>query len=300
MTLTQIRYAVALDKHRHFGRAAEACFVSQPTLSTQVAKLEAHLGYALFDRSRAPLLPTDAGEIFLRKAASILMDIDDLEAHPAEAVVEGEIRLGVLPTVAPYLLPTLLRTFRTQFPTLTLSIYEVQTEVALNRLKQDLLDAAWLATSPPDWPYPVHSVGDESFVVYSSDPSLLAAYTFLPRALMQEIPLLLLGEGHCFRDQVLSLCGDLPNRTPGLSMETGSIETLRHIVDAVGGTTIIPISALPFLDQEKRQQVRAFAPPAPSRTHRLVFGGSIRKRSVLNALAHLLEDLLRISEPIPL
>lgn len=296
MTLTQIRYALALDVHRHFGRAAEACFVSQPTLSTQVAKLEAHLGYALFDRSRSPLIPTDAGEVFLRKAQRIMLDVEDLEAKPSAPYVQGEIRLGVLPTVAPYLLPALLREVRTQFPHLTVSIHEVQTDTAFSRLRQDLLDAAWIATEPPDWPYPVRSVGSERFVVYTSDVSLLAEYTLLPRALVQDIPLLLLGEGHCFRDQVLSLCGDHPRRTPGLSMETGSIETLRHIVDAVGGTTIIPVSALPFLDARQRSQVRFFAPPSPSRTHRLVYGGTVRKRFILNNLAELLSKHLTLAD----
>lgn len=292
MTLTQLRYALALDVHRHFGRAAEACFVSQPTLSMQVAKLEAHLGYPLFDRSRSPLAPTDAGEVFLRKAQRILLDVEDLEAKPSAGFMRGEIRLGVLPTVAPYLLPALLREVRVRFPDLTLSIFEVQTETALERLNRDLLDAAWIATEPQDWPYPVRTLGSETFVVYTSDASLLAEYTLLPRALVQEIPLLLLGEGHCFRDQVLSLCGDHPHRTRGLTMETGSIETLRHIVDAVGGTTIIPVSALPFLDARKQNQVRFFAPPSPSRTHRLVFGGTIRKRFILNNVAELLASIL--------
>jgi len=289
MTLTQIRYALALDVYRHFGRAAEACFVTQPTLSTQLAKLEAHLGYALYDRSRSPIVPTDAGEVFLHKARRIVRDLDDLEATPetSGAQMQGEIRLGILPTISPYVLPALLRDVRTHFPLLTLSIYEVQTEEGLLRLAKDQLDAAWIATSPPDWPYPVVELGEEPFVVYTSISSLLEGYTFLPKALIRDIPLLLLGEGHCFRDQVLSLCGDRGNRTPGLSLQTGSIETLRHVVQHLGGTTIIPAIALPFLTQTERAYVRAFAPPAPSRHHRFVFGGTVRKRTLLRMLAQL-------------
>lgn len=291
MTLTQLRYVTALHRCRHFGRAAQECHVTQPTLSVQIRKLEDELGCRLFDRSRQPVVPTALGEQVVEQARVVLHEsrrIGEL-VQEAKGQVEGELRLGVIPTLAPYLLPLVAEPFAERHPRVSVTVQELTTAPILDALADDQLDAGLIATE--EEAVALRPLFDEPFVSYvSADHALFKADVVDPRAL-QPGEMWLLSEGHCFRDQVLDLCARAGDATQQpLRFESGALETLRMMVDRSGGVTLLPQLATLYMSEEERSRVRPLRPPAPRRTVRLAQGRPQLKRALVDAFVQTIQQ----------
>ena len=286
MTLTQLDYIVAIDTHRHFATAAEHCHVTQPTLSMQIQKLEDELGVLLFDRSKHPVVPTETGQVIVAQAREVLQAsrrIPEL-AKESRDEVGGELRVGVIPTLAPYLLPYFIGAFMTRYPAVTIQLQELLTEQIVERLRTGLLDVGIVVT-----PLRENNMSDiplfkEPFMVYAAKGNpLLKKDTINPADLTNE-GLWLLSEGHCFRDQVVNLCGGRHQGRSALRYETGSLETLVKLIDRQDGFTLLPYLATLDFDVVRKKQLRSFTGVAPVREVSLVMHRSFLKRSLINAL----------------
>jgi LysR family hydrogen peroxide-inducible transcriptional activator len=275
VTLTELRYAVALADRRHFGKAAEACFVTQPTLSAQIAKLERTLGVRLFERSSKKVETTPEGEEIVREARSVLAAAERIVevARSRTEPMTGTWRLGVIPTLAPYLLPWLVPTLRKSFPKLHLVLREMKTADVLAEIQARRIDSGLLAL-PVDAPgLSTEVLFEEPFLLLAPREHPLAAKTRVGESDLEGERVLLLEEGHCLRDQALSICARAGARDAGLDgdFRATSIETLRHMVAGGMGITL-----LPALAAEKGPKVDAaatvpFTEPAPSRAVALVY-----------------------------
>lgn len=272
MTLVQLEYIVAVDTWRNFGLAAEKCFVTQPTLSMQIQKLEEELGVKIFDRSVKPVKPTEMGAEIIARARSILREAENIQQliNDRKNVLSGEVRIGIIPTIAPYLLPPLFKKLRNTCPQLDLNIRETVTREIINDLKSNKLDCG-IAATPLNDPV-IHEdtlFYEEMFVYVSRKNALYDRKYILPNEINPD-QLWLLEEGHCFRTQVLNLC-DLQH-TPVFHCryETGNIESLKRMVEQSDGLTILPELAVQELGRQAWQQVKRLKQPAPVRQVSLI------------------------------
>lgn len=289
MNLRQMDFVVAVDRHAHFGRAAAACHVTQPALSMQVARLERELGVRLFERGRGPVRTTDAGRLIVRQARRVLEEVERLReiAGDSEGEVAGELRLGVIPTLGPYLLPRVLPALVRRYPQLRLQVDEMQTDEVVERVAAGELEAGLIAT-PAGMPglheTPLFS---EGFVAYVSEEHPLFSMDRVRADTLRLEDLWLLTQGHCMRDHVLSLCARRETGTDDgapLRFESGNLETLRRLVDHGGGLTLLPQLAVAGLGEAERRRIRWFEEPAPIRQVRLVRGGALLKRRAIGVL----------------
>ncbi|TCZ73735.1 hydrogen peroxide-inducible genes activator [Flaviaesturariibacter aridisoli] len=297
MTLQQLEYIVALDTHRHFVTAARHCFVTQATLSMMIRKLEDELGVRLFDRSRQPVAPTPIGVALVAQARLVLQEARRLTELVSEeqGTVSGELRLGVIPTLAPYLLPRFLPALMSEYPALQVRVTEANTGELIERLEAHTLDAALLAT-PLERPTLTElPLFYERFYVYAAPEEKLPRKGPIHPDDIDPDRLWLLSEGHCLRTQVLQLCGGQtgPRR---LAFETGSLEMLLRLIDTQGGLTIVPELAIDNLSARQQKNVRPFRNPAPVREISLVTSPHYARRKVVEILsatvrAHLPESL---------
>ena len=296
MTFAQLTYLVALDDHRHFSQAAAACHVSQPTLSVQLRKLEDELGVELIDRSHQPVVPTGAGERIIKQARTVLSERDRLQMLAAEVQdrVAGVLRLGLLPTVSPYLIPLVLPDLETTYPEMTLVLREWTTAEVLDALQRDVIDVGLIASDEAGADFHVEPFFTEPFVGYVARDHRLADHTVLDVSALSLNDLWLLSEGHCFRDQVLQICDHRPNAAPSRArLESGSLETLLHLVQRSGGMTLLPALATCHMpEEEQRRHVRPFASSPPTRTIRLV-----TRRRHKERLIHAFKDTVCVSLP---
>ena len=247
MTLQELRYLVALADHSHFGRAAKACHISQPTLSTQVRKLEEQLGVTLFERTNKSVHVTAAGEEIVARARRILADSDAiLEAGQRQsAPLSGSFRLGVIPTLGPYLLPWLVPALRRDYPALRLAVQEEMTARLLEGLSSHRLDAALLALPVNQTGLESRPLFDEPFWLATPRGDKLAKGKAVTQDELHGQPLLLLTEGHCLRDQALAICGSPESKgAPEGDFRATSLETLRQMVATGLGRTLLPAMAL--------------------------------------------------------
>jgi len=271
LTVQQLRYLVALDDLRNFRDAAAACHVSQPALSTQVKKVEELLGLYIFDRSRQPIVPTERGMKVLVQVRRTLEQFDRIGVIAAESTdIAGPFRLGVIPTLASSLLPLFVPHFAQRHPRVALEIAEIKTEPMIRALREGALDAG-LAATPLGFPgVREHVLCRETLYAYLPLGHRLCAQDSLCQTDLLNEQLWLLAEGHCFRTQVLSLCG--AQRSPAfdgsarVEIEVGSFETLVGFVDAGLGVTVVPELYARRLPQTQRaQQLRPFHAPEPAR-----------------------------------
>jgi len=278
VTLTELRYAVAVADHRHFGRAAAACFVTQPTLSAQVAKLERTLGVKLFERTSKSVQATAEGEEIVREARAVLAAAERIVevARSRSEPMTGTWRLGVIPTLAPYLLPWLVPLLRESFPRLALVFREMKTADVLAELAQRRLDCGLLALPVSVDGLAVEPLFDEPFLLIAPRNHALAAKKIVRESDLLGERVLLLDEGHCLREQALSVCARAGARdaTGDGDFRATSIETLRHMVAGGMGLTLLPALALGAGRAGADVAVARFAQPAPSRTMALVFRAS--------------------------
>ncbi len=288
MNIQHLKYILAVDTHRHFAKAAEKCFVTQPTLSMMIQKLEEELDVKIFDRSKQPVVPTEAGEmiikqakIILQEAARIKLIVGDLKGQ-----IKGELKLGIIPTVAPYLLPLFLNSFLKKYPLLKIKITELTTQQIIDKLKNHHLDASILATPLNNDSLNEQLLYYEQFVVYASENEKLMKKKFLLPGDIDTNHLWLLEEGHCLRAQVLNLC-ELRKKeleTSNLEYEAGSIETLKKIVDFNNGITILPELALKEMPDKDMKNVRHFKPQVPVREISLVTYRHFVKQRIIDVL----------------
>jgi LysR family hydrogen peroxide-inducible transcriptional activator len=284
MSLQQLRYLLALDDLRHFGMAAKQCFVAQPTLTTQLKKLEEELGVQLIDRTASPICPTPIGEKVIAQARIILADVAGLDALLREETgsLAGTYVLAVIPTLAPYLLPLFIKSFTASFPEVHLVIWEMQSEEIMEGLKRGKVDLGLLVTPVEERQLREIVLFYEPLLVYAApDEPILGNNPLLPKHVNQK-DLWILEQGHCFRNQVLNIC-DFPAVTESytrvVTFQAGSIETLKNMVRNNLGYTIIPeMSVHPTLDEG---YVKAFADPQPAREVSLVVSKAFSREQLL-------------------
>ncbi len=288
MNIQHLIYVLAVDTHRHFAKAAEKCFVTQPTLSMMIHKLEEELDIKIFDRSKQPVVPTEAGEKVIKQAKIILQEVSRMEIIISElkGELKGELKLGIIPTVAPYLLPLFLHSFLKKYPLLKIKITELTTQQIIDKLKNHHLDAGILATPLNNDSLNEQALYYEQFVVYASANETVMKKKFLLPGDIDTNHLWLLEEGHCLRSQVLNLC-ELRKKeleTSNLEYEAGSIETLKKIVDFNNGITILPELALKELSPADLKNVRHFKPPVPVREISIVTYRHFVKQTMIDVL----------------
>ncbi len=294
MTLVQLEYIVAVDTYRSFVGAAEKCFVTQPTLSMQVQKLEEMLNVKIFDRSKQPVVPTEIGAQIVEQARLVLQEsqkIKEIISSQQQDVV-GELKVGIIPTVAPYLLPKVISAMMEKYPDLKLLIWEYTTEDIIHHLKTGVLDCGILATPLADNSITEIPMYYENFVTYISKNSKLFKKKTIDANDLEDENIWLLNEGHCMRSQVLNICRSTKdNRLQGLTYNTGSVETLIRMVDVNNGATLLPELALAELSAKQLTKVRSFKSPEPVREISLITHKNYIKKRMLNALK---EEILAI------
>jgi len=292
MTLTELKYIVAVARARHFGHAAESCFVAQPTLSVAIKKLEDELGVVLFERGGAEISVTPLGAQIIAQAERVLEQTAAIKelAKQNKDPLAGPLRLGVIYTIGPYLLPPLVKNIIEQVPQMPLILQENFTVRLLELLRQGELDAAIMALPLPEHGMSMQTLYDEPFVVAMPEHHPWATRKAISAQDLKSETMLLLGNGHCFRDQVLEVCPEMARfSSPGNGMqrtfEGSSLETIRHMVASGIGLTVLPRASVP--DMQARGNMLAFVPfeePVPSRRVVIVWRKSFTRRAAIEAV----------------
>ncbi len=292
MNLRELEYIIAVATHEHFGRAATACHVSQPTLSGQIRKLEEELGVQLFERGRGSVRVTEAGAAIIAEARHVLAGADRIRAvaHAAQDPFGGRLSLGLIPTIAPYLIPRFVRSLRETLPQLAVTYREDITERLTDDLLTGALDAAVLATPPEDEALEAIPLFSEPFRLVMPDGHALADEAQPPMQSVDRDELLLLTEGHCFRDQALAVCDLGPPRKS--SLRATSLETLVNLVSQGMGVTLVPALALRS-ETDPSLIVRPLADQSAARDVVLMVRRSFPRRPVIDKVA----DIIRAGLP---
>ena len=288
MTIVQMEYIIAVDTYRHFAKAAEHCFVAQPSLSAQIQKLEEELGVKIFDRTKQPVLPTEPGVQLIEQAKKIIAECAVFKemVDSKKNVLTGELRIGVIPTLAPYLLPLFIQSFAKKNPMVKLVINEFTTEILLARLREGRIDVGLLITPLNEKGIKEDILFYEEMVAYISKKNAAYQKLYVLPADIDPEKLWLLEEGHCFRSQIVNLC-ELRRQTKEGShfeYEAGSLETLRRMVEINDGVTILPELATFDLDEEQQKSVRHFTAPRPVREVSMITHRDFVKKRLVEAL----------------
>lgn len=286
MTLTQLEYIVTLDTYRHFVLASEKCFITQPTLSMQIQKLEEELGIKIFDRTKQPVIPTEIGATIIAQARTILREAKMIQQiiDDQKDTMTGELRIGIIPTLAPYLLPPLFERIREKYPQLTLIIKETITEEVIHELKNNRLDCGLVVTPLKDISIKEDPLFYEELFVYVSKKNSLYDKKYVLANDIDPNQLWLLEEGHCFRSQVLNLCELRRRGDFHFKYETGNIETLKRMVDKSDGITILPELAVMEFSKSQMKLVKQLKAPSPAREVSLVTHRDHIKTKLLRTL----------------
>lgn len=295
-SLTQLEYVLAVQQYGHFAKAAEACFVTQPTLSMQIQKLEESLGVILFDRSKKPIRLTLEGEAILEQVQSVLSEAKKIEStlnQLQSGELEGELRIGVIPTVGPYLIPRSLKYVTEHLPKVSLRFYELQTSQILEKLKTDNLDMGIMAV-------PVEGVNIqqihlfyEPFYVYCDKSHPLVKPKKIQHSQLTTDDIWLLEEGHCLRTQILDICTTVKKKEgkKQVQLESGSLEMIHNLVKTIGGYTLIPALAVDSF-RGGSAVVKEIQAPVPSREVGIVFARQHYKQTLIKAIAEALHSSL--------
>jgi LysR family hydrogen peroxide-inducible transcriptional activator len=293
MNLRDLRYLVALAEHRHFGRAADACFVSQPTLSTQIKKLEEELGVVLVERAPRKVLLTEVGREIAERARDVLNEVEQIKGIARRTLdpESGTLRLGIFPTLGPYLLPHVVPRIRKHFPRLELLLFEEKTEAVLKMLREGKLDAGILAL--PIHEDSLHSefLFEEPFMLAVPESHPLAEQPSLKLSDLSDQSLLLLEDGHCLRDQALEVC-HMSGAGEKAGFRATSLETLRQMVAADVGVTLLPTLAVkPPVARARNLHLVEFRGHAPSRRIAMLWRKSSAMAGFLKRLAEVFRQL---------
>lgn len=305
MTITQLEYVVAVATYKSFVAAAEKCFVTQPTLSMQIQKLEDELGIKLFDRNKHPIAITAMGEAIVDQARIILSDCEKVYEliQSQQTTISGTFKLAVIPTIAPYLLPGLLESYNKNFPDVKLMVKEMETDQILKALRNNEIDAGLLSTPLNENGIKEYPLFTEPLVGYfaEGEPALKKRMVTPEDIALDRI--WLLNEGHCLRNQVLDLCGDhiekLQKERP-YRYESSNVETLRKMVDTNKGLTILPEFATFEFTEDRMERVRYFEDPEPVREISMVTSGHFVKttllQSVMDSVLKLVPEKMRVQK----
>ncbi|HRW95324.1 MAG TPA: LysR substrate-binding domain-containing protein [Bacteroidales bacterium] len=293
MTLQQLEYIVAVDRHRHFVKAAEACRVAQPTLSAMIAKLEEELDVRIFDRSKHPVEPTPVGREILHQARVVLQNSMQLKetVYLRKEVMATHLNLAIIPTVAPYIIPRFIGLFRESFPMTEVRLMEMRTDEIIRDLKEAKIDMGLLATPLMDADLLEVPVYYEKFVAYISPADPNYSKEELPADELPLQHLWVLQEGHCLRNQIFNFCTET---TPADKQvyEAGSIDNLVRIIDTNGGYTLIPQLHLSMLNQTQQKNVRPVISPPPVREISLIVSRDFIRERLLNAVAGTIKKII--------
>ena len=283
MTLQQLEYIVAIDTYRHFVTAAKKCFVTQPTLTMQVKKLENEIGQQIFNRAKHPIEPTKSGEQIILKARQVLREANQLKEliSTGKQSIDGTFTLGIIPTVAPYLLPRFIGDFTRKHPKTKLIIEEFKSEEIIRRLQNDSLDLAILATPLTEKHLREIPLYQEPFFFYGQPNHFAHKINKLTSNTLKTNELWLLNQGHCFRNQLLYICSASKKSKHPFEYESGSIESLKQMVKYNGGYTLVPELAVSQLDDGF---TRPFSVPQPSREISIVTHNSFTKELLISKL----------------
>jgi LysR family hydrogen peroxide-inducible transcriptional activator len=288
ITLTQLEYITAVDTYRHFGKAAEACFITQPTLSMQIKKLEEDLEIIIFDRSKQPLIPTDVGIKIIEQARVALKQADEINNIVKEHKnqVSGMLRIGIIPTLAPYLLPIFVGNYKKKYPNIFIKVVEATTENIITLLNKDLIDVGILVTPLKEEKIIEKPLFYEEMLIYANSGHKLHTQKEINVKDIATPEIWLLSDGHCFRDQVINLCSYLGTTDSQLPFhfEAGSLETLMNIIDKEGGITLIPELAKATMSQKRAYNVKNFTNVKPLREVSLVYSRHFAKHKLINLL----------------
>ena len=299
ISLTQLEYVLAVEKYRHFGKAAAACLVTQPTLSQQIQKLEDELGLILFDRVQKPILLTPAGAGFLEQAKIVMREHQRLLhlAKKSTEEVSGDFHLGIIPTISGDLIPLFVDEFSRLYPKVDLFIEELKTASILQELQEDRLDAGILASPLRQEGMKVHPLYYESFVLYLSPGHPLTQKNEIEASDLDGAEMWMLSDGNCFRNQVIDFCS-LPVRgatsvLKNIHFESGSLDTLRQLIKKGSGYTLIPCLMTNRMGpQEKRDQVRTFLEPVPTREVSIAYRRDHWKLEIIAAIETVIAGVL--------
>jgi len=287
MTITQLQYVLAVAEHKNFTLAAEKCFVTQPTLSMQIQKIEDELKILIFDRSKKPIQLTDIGQKIVNQAKNIVNEADRIKdiVEQQKGFIGGEFRLGIIPTIMPTLLPMFLNNFIRKYPKVKLIIEELNTDEIIIRLKNGHLDAAIAATPLLDEKIKEIVLYYEPFVAYIPESNKIFAKEEIEIEDLDIDEILLLQDGHCFRDGVLNLCKNVSkNEFNRFQIESGSFETLIKLADEGLGTTLLPYLHTLDLKEKDKLKLRNFKEPKPAREVSIIYPKTELKIQIIDAL----------------
>ena len=299
ITLTQLEYIVAIDEYRHFATAAEKCFVTQPTLSMQIKKLEDELGVIIFDRSRQPVVPTDIGAKLIGQARMALSSTERIKEIIKEdrQEVEGTLKIGIIPTLAPYLLPVFIGHYIRKYPAVKVEVEELVSEEIIRRLKRDLIDVGIFVTPYRDEKIVECPVFYEEMLIYARPGHELLQKKEISHQDITNSDIWMLGDGHCFRNQVLNLCemSGVQHKNLPFGFESNSLETLMRIIDVEGGFTLIPELAVSYMSEEKKKQVRALSDIKPLREVSVIYSRHYTKQRLITLLCEEIKSVVPAS-----
>lgn len=287
MTITQLKYVLAVAEHKNFTLAAEKCFVTQPTLSMQIQKIEEELSIQIFDRTKKPIQLTDIGQKIVNQAKNIVNEADRIQdiVEQQKGFIGGEFRLGIIPTIMPTLLPMFLNNFIKKYPKVKLIIEELNTDEIITKLKNGNLDAAIAATPLEDEKIKEIVLYFEPFVAYIPENNAIFQKSEIEITDLNLNEILLLQDGHCFRDGILNLC---KNQNEGdqksFQIESGSFETLIKLADEGLGFTLLPYLHTLDLKEKDKLKLRHFKEPKPAREVSLIYPKSELKIQIIDAL----------------
>jgi LysR family transcriptional regulator, hydrogen peroxide-inducible genes activator len=286
MTIQQLEYLIAVDKHRHFGNAADSCFVTQPTLSAQLGKLEKELGVLLFDRSKMPVIPTEIGVQIIAQAKKVVSESKGILELVAQLKgdISGTLKLGIIPTLAPYLLHRFIKGFLNKYPNVKLEVQEMVTEEVVKRLKNDELDLGVIVTPLDEAGIVEKPMFYEKFYAYFSKGHELLKNSEITPDQIKSDDLWILQQGHCFRDQVISFCDQSLSGHKNFHYESGSLEGLRNMVNRYQGVTLLPELATFDLSEEEKSRLRPFKGTIPTREVSIILNRNFLKQKLVELL----------------
>jgi LysR family hydrogen peroxide-inducible transcriptional activator len=296
MTITQLQYVLAVAEYRNFTLAAEKCFVTQPTLSMQIQKIEEELRIQIFDRTKKPIQLTDIGEKIVAQAKNIVIEADRIKdiVEQQKGFIGGEFRLGIIPTVMPTLLPMFLNNFIKKYPKVKLIIEELNTDEIISRLINGRLDAAIASTPLQEEKLKEIVLYYEPFVAYVPENHKITDKKEIEISDLNIEDILLLQDGHCFRDGILNLCKNT-NLDSGsrFQLESGSFETLIKLANEGLGTTLLPYLHTLDLNEKDKKHLRHFAEPKPAREVSLIFPKTELKIHIIDALKNTISGVVK-------
>lgn len=296
MTITQLQYVLAVAEHKNFTLAAEKCFVTQPTLSMQIQKIEEELKILIFDRTKKPIQLTDIGQKIVNQAKNIVNEADRIKdiVEQQKGFIGGEFRLGIIPTIMPTLLPMFLSNFIKKYPKIKLIIEELNTEEIILRLKNGNLDAAIAATPLMEEKLKEIVLYYEPFMAYIPESHAIAHKQEIEVSDLILDEILLLQDGHCFRDGIMNLCKN-QEITSGntFQLESGSFETLIRLADEGLGMTLLPFLHTLNLNEKEKSKLHHFKEPKPSREVSLIFPKTELKIHIIDALRQTIAGVIK-------